>query len=650
MADRKTFSRYNMRCGLVLRAKEAGVKLLGFDIPQLDQRFTVITAKDIEKGNSISFFGGSMPLLAEDRIEYIGQPLLALFGPDSESVELVMEKIGIKTEPLEMEGEKRNLDIPTLTFSWGQEDVPKEDALKELKKVDSTFKINHTTFISSLRYTVSAWYENSTLHIQTPTQWPELIRKTVMGVTGIDSKNILIHTLPYSSRHDEYLVYPALNAALASIVAVSSKLPVEIRSVGEAAKAGVVIKRTTYLNEENRPINEVVKMSVDQGAFAFASTEYQRQAMAGLIPLYNIKSFKAEITIMKSQNPPASFSGSLGYSEALAGSEHHTSRLSEKIGYTPAQIRDILERGKTRFTDYAPPYSLEGKKRVDSIVKKSFFNRKWASNSFHRGDFGLLGCIKGIGIATGVGISGFSTSMIQENEFFATISYTGKKNIVITSSAPRTPFREKLWKNTIMSKLTGKAEIDTITFTEQGNDGLDSGPDVLASYSTLYTKQIAAAAKSLSTLLEKGGRNSIQLRFKSATGSTPCEFEYAGFGAMIIEIEISKVDYLPVVKEAWSSFSISDLQQESEYRQVARRAILNTLKECGGVLSETFKLNIEFNLSADIADQNAPVGSVVRGLTLSAFSNAICQAAGEEASYLPVSAKKLEKILNGGKA
>lgn len=650
MADRKTFSRYNMRCGLVLRAQEAGVKLLGFDIPQLDQRFTVITAKDIEKGNSISFFGGSMPLLAEDRIEYIGQPLLALFGPDSESVELVMEKIGIKTEPLDTEGERRNLDIPTLSFSWGQEDAPKEDYLKELKKVDSTFKINHTTFISSLRYTVSAWYENNTLHIQTPTQWPELVRNTVTNVTGLDSRSILIHTLPYSSRHDEYLIYPALNAALASIVAVSSKLPVEIRSVGEAAKAGVVVKRTTYLNEENRPINEIVKMSVDQGAFAFASTEYQRQAMAGLIPLYNVKSFKAEITIMKSQNPPASFSGSLGYSEALASSEHHTSRLSEKIGYTPAQIKDLLERGKTRFTDYAPPYSLEGKKRVDSIVRKSFFNRKWASNGFHRGDFGLLGCIKGIGIATGVGISGFSTSMIQENEFFATISYTAKKNIVISSSAPRTQFKEKLWRNTITSKLTGKADVDTITFTDQENDGLDSGPDVLANYSTLYTKQIAAAAKSLSTLLEKGGRNSIQLRFKSAMGSTPCEFEYAGFGAMIIEIEISKVDYLPIVKEAWGSFSISDLQQEGEYRQVARRAILSTIKECGGVLSEEFRLNIEFILSADIADQNAPVGSVVRGLTLSAFSNAICQAAGEEAAYLPVTAKRLEKILNGGKA
>lgn len=649
MADRKTFSRYNMRCGLVLKAKEAGVKLLGFDIPQLDQRFTVITAKDLENSNQISFFGGSMPLLAKDKIEYVGQPLLALFGPDSESVELVMEKITVKTEALEKDGEKRNLDIPTLSFSWGQEEVPKEENLREMKKVDSIFKINHTTFISTLRYTVSAWLENNVLHIQTPTQWPDLVRSTVASAAGMDKKSVIIHTLPYYPRHDEYLIYPAVYASLAAIVALSSKLPVEIRSVGEAAKAGVVVKRTTYLNEENRPINESVVMSVDQGAYAFASSEYQRQAMAGLIPLYNVKSFKAEIIIMKSQNPPASFSGSLGYAEALAASEHHTSRISEKIGYTPAQIRDIMERGKTRFTDYAPPYSLEGKKRVDSIVKKSFFNRKWASNSFHRGDFGLLGCIKGVGIATGVGISGFSTSMIQSEEFFASISYTAKRHIVIASTAPTTSYKEKTWKNTIASKLSDKIEVDNITFTDQGTEGLDGGPDVLSRYSTLYTNQIATAAKSLSTILEKGNKNPVQLRFKTEVGSTPCEFEYSGFGAMIIEIEISKVDYLPMVKEAWGSFSISDLQQENENRHIARRMILNTIKECGGTLSESFKLNLEFTLSADPADQNAPIGSIVRGLTLSAFSNAICQAAGEEASYLPVSAKKLEKILNGGK-
>lgn len=648
MADRKTFSRYNMRCGLVLKAKEAGVKLIGFDLPQLDQRFLAITGKDLQDRNTFSLLGDTMPLLAVDKIDYIGQPLLALFGPDSESVELLMDRIAVKTEPLEEIEKKTDRDIPPLSFSWGQEDIPEDEALSALKQVESSFHIDHTPLFSLFRYNVTAWQEGNTLHIQAPMQWPELVRETIVNNTGKEKRNVVLHNLKYHSKHDEYLIYPAIYATLAAIASIETGLPVDIRAIGESARAGVEVNRKTYLNEENRPVIENVIMIVDQGAFSFAGAEYQRQAMAGLLPIYTVKSFSATIEIIKSQNPPASFCGSLGYSEALASTECHTSRLAIRTGTTPAQIRETLGRGKTRFTDYAPPHILNATTWVQPIVESSVFNRKWSSNSFHHGDFGLLGKLRGIGLATGLGIAGFSTSQLQKQDFYAVMSYTAKKNITINSSVAYNPNITRYWREIITSKLSHQEDAESVLFLEQNSETADSGPDVLSRFPYCFSSQLATAAKSMGALIPKS-KAPIQLKFKAEGGSSPCEFEYSGFGSMIIEIEISKKDYLPVVKEAWGSFSLSDSSLKDITRSSARRTILSTLKECGAELSKNFKLNISFIPSDDPEDENAPIKSVARGLTMGAFSNALYQAAGESASVLPTSAEKLEAVLNGGK-
>ena len=648
MSDRKTFSRYNMRCGLILRSNVAGVKLTGFDIPQLDQRFLVITGKDISPKCQLSMFGGSMPLLAINKIDYVGQPLLALFGPDTESVELLIEKISVKTEPLDKLNLERSQDIPSLSFSWGQEEAPTEESLKELKRVDSTFRFEHTTYTTSLRYNVLVWQEGANLHIQAPMQWPELVKNTVETVTGIGKQNIITHQLEYCSKHDEYLMYPALYAALASIATIATNLPVEIRAVGESSRAGIVVTRTTYLNEENKPCAENVKMVIDQGAFGFATEEFQRQAMAGLLPIYSLKSFSADIEVILSNKAPASFCSSLGYSEALATAEYHTSKIAEKAGFTPLLLRDVIERGKTRFTDYAPPYSLEGKDRVTAIAEKAVFNRKWASNTFHKGDFGLLGIIKGIGLASGLGISGFSTTMLQQNDFFSIMSYTAKKNITVNSSAVYTPNITRYWRNIINTRIQDSSLVDSILFLEHNIETPDSGPDVLSRFPFCFTKQLITATKSINPLL-KQSKWPLQLKFKAEGGASPCEFEYSGFGALIIELEISKKDYIPIVKEAWGNFSLPSKQLEMETRDAARRTILNTIKECGGSLSNQFKLNLSFVQSIDPVDQFASIISISKALTMSAFANALCQATGEDIATLPTSAFDIERILNGGK-
>ncbi len=213
MAERKNFSRYNMRCGLVLRADKADVHLDGFEMADLDARFLAITAKDIPGENTIDVMGTKIPLLADDYISYVGQPLLVLFGPDYESTELAVEKIKPITTALEEKEKTQRTELPPrLLFSWGLENEEEVNKAKQsMRKVESSLWVLPCTLKSHIRYDVLSWVEtNGTVHIQTPTQWPELVKKTAAGATLLQSEAVVIHNEEYLAEYDEMLLTPAI--------------------------------------------------------------------------------------------------------------------------------------------------------------------------------------------------------------------------------------------------------------------------------------------------------------------------------------------------------------------------------------------------------------------------------------------------------
>ena len=226
MAERKNFSRYNMRCGILLRAPEGQCRITDLSIPELDSRYLALTGNDIPGNNTFSFLSGNMPIIAKETLSYPGQIVLALFAPDYESASLMMRNIKLETEHLE---DAVPVDVPdSLEYSWGE----RQEEESRYKEVTSHFTLEHIGRPTIRIYSVTAWLDGANMHIEAPTEWVELVRETVEKATGYPKRNITVHTMPYTARHDEYLIEPAILAAIAATAAIRSGLPSEIRTEG----------------------------------------------------------------------------------------------------------------------------------------------------------------------------------------------------------------------------------------------------------------------------------------------------------------------------------------------------------------------------------------------------------------------------------
>ena len=644
MAERKNFSRYNMRCGILVRASEGGLDLKEIRKPETDSRYLFLTAEDLLGANSIRIGESRIPLMASGKTAFPGDIIMAIFAPDYESAEIMKREISIETEKTDKrDGE---IEVPSpLEYGWGEFATP-EDGERKYRTTESEFVLSHVAQPSLRSFAVTAWTDNANLHIEAPCEWMELVRTAVSDSTGYPRKNILVHPAKYTSKHDEYFISPAVLAVLAASAAIKTGLPSEIKDRAIYSRPEITVKRSTLTDEEGKPLSETVAMTVDMGAYPVMPDEYQRQAMAGLIPPYPLKQFNATVSIKTSERYPASFAGSLGYSEALASTEFHISRLAEDASMTPYSYRASVEKEKRKFTDYLPGFELEEqKKTAEKAIRESTYERKWSANTFQKGDFSLLGYIRGIGMATGSGISGFSTEFSKKSGFSAVMTFTQKGNVTVNTSALCHPGIIKRWKKIISDRII-PGHPEHVMFLDYSSDTADTGPDVLSRITASFTPQIESAAKNLAVLKESEALP-VSLRFDAENTYYPCEFENTGSGTAVCEVTISESDYIPVVTELWACLAFPEILDESTLLGSVKRAFLVSLSESGVSIPLDFRMHITI-AATGVEGPVAAVSGLVRALTEGALANALYQAGGKDAAVLPVSASRLEKVFRKG--
>lgn len=701
MADKTNIPRLNMRYGLIYTSSEVGRKIKEIKIPELDQKYFILRAESLQGENLLEFAGSQMPVMAKNAVMYEEEPIVAVIAPDYESAAIARREIAIETGEEEI-SEEASLyqedygwgNIEDFRLGWKEtikrekpaesvikeeekeekaaeteadeeksgkgeekEDTEKEEVaaeeekteeeeviIHEYKKVSTTFSLDPIKYTSFTFFSATCWSEGSSLHVMVPTQYPKLVADTVARVTGFDRRKIIIHTSQYSETSDEYLFYPAIIASITASASLSMKCPVEIKTRAINRRGAIKTKRITYLNNDLRPIAEEVVHTLDIGAYQMLEREVERHAMTGIIPSYPLQAFKASIKIEKSFNFPSFIYSSMGYSEALAATEYHSSVLAKEIGMSPYEFRLWALKDKRKFTDYLPATQMGDIKRLlTDIAMKSSFSRKWSSNDLGRSNPSLLGYTKGIGIAAGTGIAGFSTSFVTEHEYQAKLTYTQRGAIVVDTSAYSRGTAVNFWKKILKEELELPSE-DSVLFSNNDHSTIDSGPKILSRFICSFSKQLQTNARKLKSLKETE-KLPIAITFDVENRFFPCEFDESAYAAMAIEVMLPETSFSPKVKEVWAEYSVGLIADSAILTSSIKQLILRTLIECGMEIDSSLRINISF-VRRD-AEGIASVVSVTKAIVISCLSSALEQAIGKRVT-LPVSAEDILHLRRKG--
>ncbi|MXI87323.1 molybdopterin cofactor-binding domain-containing protein [Sphaerochaeta halotolerans] len=633
---------------IVTSSVDAG-RIEEISLPALDNNFVLVTTRDIPGTNRVRVLDASTPLLTSSTISYYQQPILALFGYDTESVQLKSKEINISYQLPSREEPAPQQEVKPFSYQFGNlESATKEEGLEVLER---TYRYSGSNYESNTLSRISVVLEDDILHITTPTQWPSHVRETVSDVTGIPKRRIVIHREPFFAPHDEMLITPSTMCAIASVACLKGNCPVEILLNAESFRPDLTIKRKTWYFKDGRVQAESILVAVDQGSVSMFSDEMANQLIAGLVPLYPLISLSISITFNTSRRRPAHFFGDLGYSDALCSTETHYSALAKLSGYNPLTWRlKFASESSTHSQVIRSDKYAKLKELIATVSDSSDFQRKNAAYEMQAQMRVKLSTFfnysRGVALACGAGISGFSSECRSLPQQPVQITLKPNNKVEVNTSFYTIGSSAEIWRQIISEEL--QVAKSDISFVEEQKEMLDSGPSVLSANSGRMPQQIQKACNQIK---EKRFVQPLPICESVLSPKQPgmkgSMFLSNSWVATVLELEIDSVTLRPLVRRVWCAVSLSRVFEEQILRSKIRHTIVTTLREAGALLSHSDTFTIEITIKDEGQQISSSITSALKGVITSAFVSALEQALGFPVGKIPVDGNTLLGALRG---
>ncbi len=637
-----------MLYGHIVRSTIAQGNVTDISIPKLSDDFLIITSHDVPGSNTIRVFEETLPLLSGEQILYRGQPILAIFGPDNESVILAASQIAISYTASDEAELTSHPVYKEKTLTWGDPDLVFEDAEDIL---EHTYMTGSQTSVTSSPVGAFAESTESGMEIITSTQWPFHVRNTVSEVCGLTKRKICIHQLPYDPSMGEKLLYPSIYAALSAIAVIKKHRPARMIDTYPIHRPELIIIRRTALDAEKMPIAEIVDVQINQGAVPLFSDELIEQVVAGVTPIYSLKAFQVKTHTLSTPSPPRNFFQGLGFSLGQYSSEAHASNLAVYSNMNPVNwhMRTMVET-TIHHRQMIKIRTSFMKDLLEQTVSRSDFSRKFAVYEMqrHRNKHvsTFTGYSRGIGIATGYGINGFSRFFTDEGNYSVTVILDVNDQIRINTSMIHSK-ATAIW-STIAGTLLGISP-DQVTIVDSSTTNpINSGPDILHRDITVISSLIERCCKSIKKQRFKVPLpivvNRSSKRPQKDLQKVPAKplFKYTSWGAIAVELEVDPVLLQPVILGVWGTISCGQISDRhalmSTIQEIIRKELSVLIRTETGIIS-TPAIDIRFVGQEGTRSVN-PLPNIV-GLLQASYTSALTQALNQSFTSIPAGPQEI---------
>ena len=120
-------------CGRLLHSAYAKARVKSVTLPELPDGYLYVDASDVPGDNNVNIVLDDTPVFCRDTVEYIGEPIGMLVGPDEKEVRRLLAQIKVDYEVLEPVTDILKSDTAFFNYEFGHGDCGK--AFREADKV-----------------------------------------------------------------------------------------------------------------------------------------------------------------------------------------------------------------------------------------------------------------------------------------------------------------------------------------------------------------------------------------------------------------------------------------------------------------------------------------------------------------------------------
>ncbi len=611
----------------LIRTNDIDAKIIDIEIPELPEGYFFYSAKDIHElggKNEVSFLGKSIPVFAESKIEYFGQPIGILIGKDKNKLKELSEAFTIKTHllsPVKMTGsfeeeEKSYFDYPTIAKeSLSSEEkikIPEtDDKLEYTSKLEEIFenseKVIYSTCSIAQRYhyypepaCVNTNWKKDQINIHITSQWPINVLESVSKVLNIPKNKVNIILQQEEETLDGKMWFPTLIASQVALASLLSKKNICLEFSRQedflysTKSPALLIQHKTALSETDKILAMDISVIVDSGSFNPFITEMLKQIVVSAGNIYHLKNYSISATAIKTNNGLTDLFLGWGDSYLTMAIEKHINEIVDKLDLCPVQFRleNALQADQKYIFGLKQDKNFLFENLLKSVCSSSDFYRKYHSykllskNRENRYD----GKWRGIGLAVGLQYNASNILVKSGMNYKAEVTLT-KENKVIVKAEPTTSGIKDLIRKQIakdldlesksVSFLDGSTEVMSSTGAATASSGLIILPELISRCckgikNQRFRKALPITVARTYSISRKEGWDNEKLKGAPYISATP--------GACVVELEFEPSTYKVNVKQIWLSCDAGKIYSKKLAIRSINKSIITALS---GTASES---------------------------------------------------------------
>ncbi len=642
--------------------------------------YHMYTATDIPGENRIAAMGTSIPVFTPYEIQYFGEPLGIIVGPELQKVQELVSEVLIETELLKPLPFSEKFAASQVVAKRVSLSGDPDKALGRRKMVfESTCSIGMQDHFYAEPLGAHVSISAGRLNIHTATQWPFHVQRSVSAVLDLAIEDIVVTPTELGEAMDGKIWFPSLIAAQAALAAVLSKKSVKIvfsrqeDFLFSVKSAPVQFRHRTALAEDGSIEAMEVRILVNAGAYSPLIDEILDRMVVAATGMYAVPQWRIEAYALRTNVPPMGVLSGWGEAPALFALENHLSAVISTAGFGPVEwkLLNIVRHGEVRTTKI----ELLGESAIEdlftTVCSESDFPRKYASyevlNRAGKHNRGVP--IRGIGIALGFQGNGFLGGGTEFTRYAIEMTIDTDGKVFIKSGL----FSRSMQK--IMIRMASELltiDEDHIFFSGRDTDSMTpTGPDTLsvkaAILSALTAKCCAAIQKlrfrqPLPITVKKSWKpsraeqwNTTTLEGKPFYSITPA--------VCAVEIELDPLTYETAIRGIWMSIDagriLSPDKAASTIRKTVPLALSRLLAEhivekdgklatrdgaCYDLLSPVYFPESQV-IFTDSESSARGIGTLAYNLVPSAYAAAVRQITGSSILSMPIETEAIFKAM-----
>ena len=313
----------------------------------------VIAGRDVPF-NRIGAIRQDQPVLADDRVRYLGDPVAAVAAESEEAAFQALRLIDVEYEELPAVFDPLRAIEPGAPLLHGESNVLARQGLRcgdaEKGFAASRFVIEETYRTQAVEQSaletqivVVVPASNGGVAVHTPGSRPFAMRIEVARVLKIDPSEVRVIGVPsggaFGGKSDAWLEPAASVIALKTGRPVRARLTREEEFTASTVRHPIVLHYKSGVDAEGKLLARQVKLYLDTGAYSALGEVTLRKASLMCVGPYRVPNVDVEGLLIYTNNTVSSAMRGFGVPQSCFAWESHTDSIARRLNVDPVRFR-----------------------------------------------------------------------------------------------------------------------------------------------------------------------------------------------------------------------------------------------------------------------------------------------------------------------